>query len=99
VSQRRRITLYGVANGDVEDKVIKKANEASMTTLKGSATILTLKAWQTKVSRPPLSRFFVSSTEGNNLSNAQTEEGFDPNLYKLMEKASYDFQNPTPWER
>jgi len=35
----------GVANEDVEDKVIRKANEASMATLKGSAPVATLKAW------------------------------------------------------
>ena len=27
-------------------------------------------------------------------SNARTKEGFDPNAYKLMEKAAYDFNNP-----
>jgi len=25
----------------------------------------------------------------------RTKEGFDPNAYKLMERASYDFQNLT----
>jgi len=29
------------------------------------------------------------------LSNTQAKEGFNPNAYKLMEKAGYDFQNPT----
>jgi len=80
-----------VANGDVEDKVITKANEASITVLKGSATVLTLKARQTKVSKPPLFEFVISSTEGDNLPNARTKEGFDPNIYKLMERAGYDF--------
>ena len=39
----------GVANGDAEDKVIRKANEASMTALKESAMVPRL-----KVSRPSL---------------------------------------------
>jgi len=29
------------------------------------------------------------------LPNAWIKEGFDPNTYKLMENAGYDFQNPT----
>jgi len=48
-----------------------------------------------KVSRPPLARFVVSSSGSDNLPNAWTKEGFDPNAYKLMEKADYDFKNPT----
>jgi len=28
------------------------------------------------------------------LSSARTKERFDPNAYKLMERAGYDFQNP-----
>ena len=42
---------------------------------------------------------FVSSSkvllkEENDLPHARTKEGFDPNAYKLMERAGYDFQNP-----
>jgi len=29
------------------------------------------------------------------MTNARTKEGFGPNAYKPMEKAGYDFQNPT----
>ena len=50
--------------------------------------------WQVKVSRPPIQRFVVSSKDGNDLPSVRTKEGFDPNAYKLMEKAGYDFQNP-----
>ena len=82
----------GVTNGNAEDKAISKANEASMTALKGNATVPTLKAWQTKVSRHPLAGFVASSSGSDNLPNAWTKEGFDPNAYKLMEKAGYDFQ-------
>jgi len=51
-----------------------KANElASMNTLTRSSMIPTLQMWQTKVSRSPLSRFVVSSTEGNYLPFAWTK--------------------------
>jgi len=83
-----------VANGNAEDKGIRKANEASMTALKGSVMVPTLKAWQMKVSRPPFTGFVVSSSGSNNLLHARTKEGFEPNAYKLMENASYNFQNP-----
>jgi len=75
-----------VTNGSVEDKTIRKANEASMSTLKGNATVPAPKAGQTKLSRPPLARFGVSSSGSDNLPNARTKEGFDPNAYKLMER-------------
>ena len=51
--------------------------------------------WQEKVSRPPIPGFVVSSKENDDLPSVRTKEGFDPNAYKLMEKAGYDFQNPT----
>ena len=60
-----------------------------------SATIPTLKEWQTNLSRPPLFESVVSSTGGDNFPNARTKEGFGPNAYKHMEKNGYDFQNPT----
>ena len=85
----------GVTNGHAEDKAIRKANEASMTALKGNASVPAPKAGQTKLSRPPLAGFVVSSSRSDNLLNARTKEGFDLNAYKLMEKAGYDFQNPT----
>jgi len=43
------------------------------------------------VSRPPLSRLGISSKEGDDLPSAQIREGFDPNAYKIMERAGYDF--------
>jgi len=82
--------FIGVINGDAKEKVVRKANEAIMTAVKASATIPTLKAWEAKVSGPPLLGFVVSSIGGNNLPNVWTKEGFDPNAYKLMEKAGYD---------
>jgi len=82
-----------VTRGNTEDKAIRKANEVSMIALKGNATVPAPKAGQSKVSRPPLAGFVVSSSGSDNLPNAGTEEGFDKNAYKLMEKAGYDFQN------
>ena len=46
------------------------------------------------MSRPPIPGFVVSSKDSNDLPSVRTKEGFDPNAYKLMEKAGYDFQNP-----
>jgi len=60
-----------------ETKAIKKDDGTSITTIKVSITIPTLKMWQAKVSRPPLSWFVVSSKEGNDLLSAQTKEGFE----------------------
>ena len=47
------------------------------------------------MSRPPLAGFIVSSLGSDNLLNTRTKEEFHTNAYKLMEKAGYDFQNPT----
>jgi len=55
-----------VTNGSAEDKAIRKANEGSMTALKGSIMVPTLKLWQMKVSRPPLAGFVVSSSRSDN---------------------------------
>ena len=46
------------------------------------------------MSRPPIPGFVVSSKDSDDLPSVLTKEGFDPNAYKLMEKAGYDFQNP-----
>jgi len=71
-----------------------KDDGAGITSLKGGVIVPTLKMWQAKVSRPPISGFVVSSKEGNDLLGVQTKEGFNPNAYRLMERAGYDFQNP-----
>jgi len=71
-SRRKEVKtpFIGVVNGDAEDNIIRKANETRVAALKGSATVPTPKVWQTKVSRPPLSGFVVSSTGSDNLRNA-----------------------------
>jgi len=76
------LPFTGVANGDAEGKVIRKDNEASIAPLKGNTMVPTPKAWQTKMSGPTLAGFVVSSSGSDNLPNAQTKEGFDPNAYK-----------------
>ena len=78
----------------IETKATKKNDRANITTLKGSVTVPSLKMWQAKLSRPPLSGFAISSTKGDDLLSAQTKEGFDPNAYELIERVGYDFQNP-----
>jgi len=75
----------------IETKATKKDDGASIITLKESAIVPILKMWQAKVSRPPLFGFVISSKEGDDLPSAQTREGFDPNAYKLMKRAGYDF--------
>ena len=69
-----------------------------MDALKGSATLLTQKVYQPKVSRHPLPGFVSSSKaflkEEEVLPHTHTKDGFDPNAYKLMERAGYNFQNP-----
>jgi len=51
------------------------------------------------VSRPPLPRFAsyrkTLLVEEDDLPDELTKDGFDPNTYKLIAKASYDFHNPT----
>ena len=60
--------------------------------------LLTWKVYRLKVSRDPLLGFVscpkILLKEEEDLPNAWTKGGFDPNAYKLMEKAGYDFSNP-----
>ena len=88
----------GVVNGEAEGKIIRNADEASLGALKGNVTLPMQKVYRPKVSRQPLPGFVSSSKallkEENDLPHTRTKEGFDPNAYKLMERASYDFQNP-----
>ncbi|KAL9239139.1 hypothetical protein vseg_013488 [Gypsophila vaccaria] len=44
-----------------------------------------------QITRPPLAGFTPSS---NQTSHEQQNGVFDPNAYKLLEKAGYDFENP-----
>jgi len=85
---------FGECIGSCIEAKATKSDGASITSLKGVVTIPTLKMWQAKVSRPLIPGFVVSSKESDGLPSVRTTEGFDPNAYKLMEKAGYDFQNP-----
>jgi len=53
---------------------------------------------QPKVSKCPLLGFVSSSKallkEEEVLPHTRTKDGFDPNAYKVMERAGYNFQNP-----
>jgi len=85
---------FGKYTGHSNKTKAPKGDVASITSLKGSVTVPTLKMWQAKVSWPPILGFIVSFKKSDDLSSVRTKEGFDPNAYKLMEKAGYDFQNP-----
>ena len=69
-----------------------------MSALKESATLPAQNMYQSKVNRPPLAGFVSCSKtllDGEeNLPNARTKKGCNPNVYKLIEKAGYDFNNP-----
>ncbi|KAF8400375.1 hypothetical protein HHK36_013673 [Tetracentron sinense] len=52
------------------------------------------------ISKPPLKGFVKPSQgpeiEHGSLPTERTEEGFDPNAYKLLAKAGYDYKDPPP---
>ena len=58
----------------------------------------THEASQRKVARAPLFGFVVSFKgslqEESELSKVHTDDGFDPNVYKLIKKYDYDFNKP-----
>jgi len=66
--------------------------------LKGKGVLPTHKVSQSKMIKVPLVGFVVSSKgslqEEIDLSKVRTDDGFDPNTYKLLEKSSYDFSIP-----
>jgi len=66
--------------------------------LKGKGVLPTHKASQNKVVRAPLVGFVMSSKgslqEEVDLPMVHTEDGFDPNAYKLLKKSGYDFNRP-----
>ena len=51
----------GVVNGEGKGKIIRNANEASSSALKGSVTLPTQKVYQQKMCRHPLPGFVSSS--------------------------------------
>ena len=68
--------------------------------LKDKGVLPTHKASQSKVTRAPLTGFVMSSKgslqEEVDLPKVRTEDGFDPNAYKLLKKSDYDFNRPVP---
>jgi len=68
--------------------------------LKGKGVLPTHKASQSKVVRAPLASFIVSSKgslqEEVDLQKVCTDDGSDPNVYKLLKKSGYDFNRPIP---
>ena len=94
--KEEELPFTGVTNGDTEGK---KANVVRMSSLKESAMFLIRKMYQLKVNRHPLTRFISSSIVflkvDYDLPYTRTKEEFDPNAYKHMGRASYNFQDPT----
>jgi len=70
-----------------------------MNTLKESVIRLMRKVYQAKMSRTPLPGFVSCSKtflkEEEDLPNVRMKEGFNPNSYKVIETAGYDFNNHT----
>jgi len=68
--------------------------------LKGKGVLPAHKTSQSKVVKTPLAGFVVSSKgslqEEADLLKVRTEDGFDPNAYKLLKKSGYDFHKPVP---
>ena len=66
--------------------------------LKGKGVHLIHKASQRKLVRAPLVSFILSSKgsleEEVDFPKVCTEDGFDPNAYKLLKKFGYDFNIP-----
>lgn len=87
---------FGECTGTSNETKVVKGKAASITSLKGSVTVPTLKMWQEKVSRPPIPGFVVSSKENDDLPSVRTKEGFDPNAYKLMERLVTTFRTQLP---
>ena len=81
-------------------KPISKLKETDWHVLNGKGVLLTHKASQSKVTRAPLAGFILSSKgslqKGVDLSKVRTEDGFDPNTYKLLKKSGYDFNRSVP---
>ena len=88
----------GVVRESAEGKAMKKDSGTNLNTLKESVTLPMQNMYQPKVSRHPLPGFVPSSKallkEEEVLSHMCTKDGFDPNAYKLMERAGYNFQSP-----
>ena len=82
-------------SGSIVTKVARQDDGATTNILKGSVTVPTFMAWQTKLSKSPLSGYVASSKEGDNFPSARIKEGFAPNVYKLTKRGGYDFSNPT----
>ena len=84
-------------------KPISKLKETDWHVLKGKGVLPAHKASQSKVARSPLAGFVVSSKgslqEEADLPKVRTEDGFDPNAYKLLKKSGYDFNKPVPLGR
>jgi len=79
-------------------KPIRKFKETDYRILGDKGVLPTHNVSESRVARTPLSGFVVSSKgslqEESDLLKVRTDDGFDPNAYKLMKKSGYDFDKP-----
>jgi len=73
-----------------------KGDTATITSLKGSVTVSTLKMWQAKVSWPPIPGFVVSSKDSDDLPSMRTKEVFDLNAFKLWKRLAMTVKTQLP---
>ena len=88
---------------ETKDKCKKSIQEKDIAILKSDFTLPLPKLDQVgeldqvASTKPPLKGFTRATrdlVEEDPLPIRRTKEGFDPKLYKLLAKSSYDFQNP-----
>jgi hypothetical protein len=76
----------------------RKLEEEDISLLKEAVTVPLPKLSNTIPTKQPI-KGFVKPTQGGtehgSLPNQRTKEGFDPNAYKLLAKAGYDFGSPS----
>ena len=82
---------------ETKDKCKNSIQEKDIAILKSDFTLPLPKLDQVASTKPPLKGFTRATRnliEEDPLPIRRTKEGFDPKLYKLLAKSSYDFQNP-----
>jgi len=79
-------------------KPVSKFNVTDCLIIGDKGVLPTHIASQRKVARAPLFGSVISSKgslqEESDLQKVHTDDGFDPNEYKLMKKSGYDFNKP-----
>ena len=82
---------------ETKDKCKKSIQEKDIAILKSDFTLPLPKLDQVASIKPSLkvfTRAMHNLVEEDSLLVRRIEEGFDPKVYKLLEKSGYDFKNP-----